>query len=278
MNAEGNLAAEEIEWIASYASEVAETFGVAFGCAEARLAGSMRLLQRFTDASERVLQNGLRDLSSINEAHNELCVANALLVDSGLRFSTVEYEPVLPGCSKSIDFRATTDEGRRFFVDVKAIQPKPTDRWDQFERAVREGWFPENVRVLLCEEGLGGELWHNMFAARGRMLEYVLELEAKIRDCEIANENTIFILAFCGTGFEWRRDGLEDFVSFYRNRSHRMDDPFSNAEARYIEKNKITLDGTIRSFACLVRPTFNIRQRGLNWNVLPPGPSVFGCS
>lgn len=153
MNAEGNLAAEEIEWIASYASEVAETFGVAFGCAEARLAGSMRLLQRFTDASERVLQNGLRDLSSINEAHNELCVANALLVDSGLRFSTVEYEPVLPGCSKSIDFRATTDEGRRFFVDVKAIQPKPTDRWDQFERAVREGWFPENVRVCYAKRG-----------------------------------------------------------------------------------------------------------------------------
>ena len=85
---------------------------------------------------------------------------------------------------------------------MKTIRPKPNDRWEQFEKAVREGWFPDNVRVILSKQWLGGELWHNMFAARACMLEYALELEAKIRDGGLASEKkAAFILAFGGAGF-----------------------------------------------------------------------------
>jgi hypothetical protein len=159
---------------------------------------------------------------------------------------------------------------------VKTIKPKPRDRWDQFEKAKKEGWFPENVQVILSKPWLGGELWHNMFTARARMLEYALELEAKIRDFKvIEDENTLSILAFCGEGFHWRLDDLEDFVSFYRTGCHRADDPFSKAEAKDIADKNITLNRTITRFACMNRPQFAIRHRRLNWNVQPPKAPAF---
>ena len=42
--------------------------------------------------------------------------------------------------------------------------------------------FLENNVVAVSKEWMGGEIWHQMFAARARMLEYTLELEGKIRD------------------------------------------------------------------------------------------------
>ena len=115
-----------------------------------------------------------------------------------------------------------------------------------------------------------------MFAARARMLEYALELEAKIRDCNLAADKTFFILCLCGEGFHWRQRRLEDFVAFYRTGSHRGDDPLSKIETKYISDNGITLDGTITHFACMNRPQFHLRQGRLNWNVRPPAPPVFG--
>ena len=107
------------------------------------------------------------------------------------------------------------------------------------------------------------------------MLEYALELEGKSADCKLAKDNTSFILALCGAGFHWHQSHLEDFVSFYRNGSHRADDLFSKAEPKHIADNHITLDKTIWRFACMNRPQFEIRHRLLIWNVQPPMPPAF---
>lgn len=224
-----------------------------------------------------MLENGRSLVSGVDEAHNELCVVSQLLANAEPLFTLLEYEPALPGCAKSIDFRATTADGLTLYVDVKTIKPKPKDRWDQFVKAREDGWLPENVHVTLAKEWLGGELWHGMFAARARMLEYALGLEEKIRDCKLAaDDKTFFILCLCGEGFHWHHDGLEDFVAFYRSGSHRGDDPFSKAETKYIADNKITLDRTITRFACMNRPQFDLRHRRLNWNVQPPADPFFG--
>ena len=267
---------EDAEWIKPYAAEVSKAFGADFSGARNRFRDSKRLLQRFTDAIGSVLANGLAaSFPEVDAAHNELCVATALLSNTALHFTNLEYEPVLADCTKSIDFRATANDELIVFVDVKTIQPEPKDRWDQFEKALKQGWFPENVNVILSKGGLGGELWHNMFAARCRMLEYTLELEAKIRAGKLADDKTIFILALCGEGFHWCRDQLEDFVTFYRSGAHRSDDPLSKAELKDIADKKITLDRTISRFACMSRCQFGIRQRRLNWHVRPPSSSAF---
>lgn len=107
------------------------------------------------------------------------------------------------------------------FVDVKTIQPKSIDRWDRFETANRERWFPDNASVVLSKSWLGGKLWHSMFAARSRMREHALELEKKIALGKLADrESTHFILALCGAGFHWHEGELEDFVAFYRTGVH----------------------------------------------------------
>ena len=48
----------------------------------------------------------------MDEAHNEICVASALLANQELRFVRLEYEPPLPGSAKTIDFRATAENGQ----------------------------------------------------------------------------------------------------------------------------------------------------------------------
>jgi hypothetical protein len=181
--------------------------------------------------------NGLNHalFRAVDEAHNELCIASALLDNANPQFTCLKYEPILPDCAKSIDFCATTDAGLIVYVDVKAIKPQAKDRWEQFERALAEGWFPPNVSVLLSKDGLGGELWHNMFAARSRMLEYSLELEQEIAEGHLAGNNSLFVVALCGEGFCWHEDELEDFISYYYSGTHRADDPFANAETRYVQ-------------------------------------------
>ncbi|HYE35127.1 hypothetical protein [Methylocaldum sp.] len=270
MSAEQLCQEDDVEWVKSYAVQVSEVFSAKFKGAGNRFKGSERLMGRFFKAVESVLTNGHSVFRAVDELHNELCIASALLSNPSPKFTCIDYEPVLAGSAKSIDFRAVTNDGLTVFVDVKTIKPMPTDRWDQFEVALQEGWLPKSANVLLSEDWLGGELWHGMFAARSRMLEYSLELEEKIRSYNLAAENTCFVLAFCGEGFSWHEDQLEDFVSFYYTGSHRSDDPFSKVEAKHIKDKKITIAKTIARFACMRRPQGDIHHQRLNWNVQPP--------
>ena len=270
-----NLTADDIAWVKAHAEKVTQRFGPEFAAASNRFAQGQLLLDRFNAAIETVLKNGKGHFSAVDEDHNEICIASALLANTGLRFIRLEYEPPLPGCAKTIDFRATADTGQIAYVDVKTIKPQPADRWDQFEKATKEGWIADNVRVVIAEEWLGGEIWHAWFAARARMLEYTLELERKIADATPAEENKLFVLALCSDGFRWQQDGLEDFVSFYYSGVHRADDAFSKAEMKFMADKKITLNRTISQFAYMKRPQSQIRPLRLNWNVRPPRDPFF---
>lgn len=270
-----DIDAEERASIESYANDVISRYGKDFADADKRVIGFGEMLRRFRSAVESVLAKGREHISGVDDTHNELCIASQLLANSDPQFVLVEYEPEHANCAKSIDFRARTDEGLVFYVDVKTIRPDSTDRWDQFEKALKEGWFPENVQISLSRDWSGGGIWHDMFAARARMLEHTMCFEAKIRNCDLLGDNNHFILALCGEGFHWHEDELEDFVSFYRSGHHRADDPFSKVDTKFIEGEGIILDRTISRFACMNRRLFDIRPRRLNWNVQPPKLPVF---
>ncbi len=270
-----NLSADDITWVKAHAAEVTQAFEREFDAARDRFKEGQLLHDRFNAAIDSVLKNGRGHFSAVDEAHNEICIASALLANTRLRFVRLECEPPLPGCAKTIDFRATADNGQIVYVDVKTIKPQAADRWDQFEKAMNEGWIADNVHVVIAEEWLGGEIWHAWFAARARMLEYTLELEQKIADGHLAGGNTLFVLALCSDGFRWQQDGLEDFVSFYCSGVHRADDAFSKVELRYISDKKITLNRTISQFAYMKRPQSQIRPARLNWNVRPPRDPFF---
>lgn len=261
----------EIEWLSAYADEVMEVFRTRFVSASDRFKRYQPLLDRFTLAVNAVNANGRSLFSAVDEAHNELCIASAILENQQPQFTCLEYEPSLHCCAKSIDFLATYGD-LKVYVDVKTIKPVGTDRWGQFENAQAKGWLPNNVNIMLEKEWLGGELWHNMFAARSRMLEYSLELEQKIAESDLSEGNTLVVLALCGEGFYWNQDELEDFVSYYYSGAYRDDDPFSKAEARYIQDKQIAFAKTISRFACMRRRQGDVLQERLNWNVQPPLP------
>jgi hypothetical protein len=266
----GGLTADDISYVTTYATEVLKSFGEEFKAVTDRFKGGQILLGRFGAAIESVLKNGWEYLSAVNEAHNELCVASALLADAKSRCAWLEYEPLLPGCAKTIDFRATAANGQVVYVDVKTIKPKRTDRWDQFERATAEQWFPESVHVLLSEKGLGGEIWHGWFTARDRMLQHSLELEQKISSYLSKEENALFVLALCGDGFDWHVSHLEDFVAFYSTGVYRWDDSFSQAERKDMADKNVHLDRTISRFAYFERKQAEIRPKRVIWGVRPP--------
>jgi hypothetical protein len=261
---------DDITWLNSYAEEVCETFGAEFRDAADRFALWKRLLQRFVQAVDSVRTHGRGYFNAVDEAHNELCIASAILASPNRRIARLDYEPPLPDCAKSIDFRAAAEDGTSIYVDVKTIKPAAIDRWDQYQKARQEQWLPEDVHVALSKDWLGGELWHSSLAARGRMLEYTLELEAKIAAAKLSAENTHFVMAFGGEGYHWRRDQLEDFVSFYFKGRHRPDDPFSRAELKYMTDKHVVFNRTITSFACMNRLQSDIRQRLIHWNIQPP--------
>ena len=115
---------------------------------------------------------------------------------------------------------------------------------------------------------MGGEIWHGMFAARSRFLEYTLELKAKIRESGLqVQPKTYFTLVFGGAGVNWREDWLEDFADFYRHGYHRSDDHFANVEVHSIEEKKITLDRTVTRFGCMKRRQGELCPHGLTWHV-----------
>lgn len=262
------LDTSDIEWINNYKQQVVRDFSEQFKKFSDKFAEGNKLLATFEQKIDLVLRDGRSKFPAVDEAHNELCIALEILHDK--RLNKLEYEPKIEGCAQSIDFRASLSDGAIYYIDVKTINPKIGDRWDQFERASKEGWFPSDVNVVLSKEWLGGEIWHGKFASRGRMLEYAVELENKISSINPKTEKNVFILALCGEGFWWHTDELEDFVCFYNSGKHRADDALGQAEDHYINEKKIKLQKTISSFACMRRSHGNVQHQRINWNVLPP--------
>jgi hypothetical protein len=262
----------DIAWLREYEAAVLEYFRPRFGAHNGQFTGGDALLARYSEAIKQVTEQGRKFFRAVDEAHNEICVADAILADATTEKAKLLYEPTLPNTDKTVDFVLEEADGRLTLVDVKTIKPEARDRWDQYERAVRERWFPKNVLFVLEREWLGGELWHTAFTSRARFLEYAIEFEAKLAAAAFGDRTHRRILMLCGEGFHWRQDELEDFVHFYRSGEHRADDPFALAEARYVETSGLAIARTISSFGCLDRRQGDVTARRINWHVQPPPP------
>jgi hypothetical protein len=90
MNAIPPLSADDTAMLANYRAEALAVYSPLFQNASARLTGTPRLVGRFTDAMAAVLDRGRSQFHAVDEAHNELCTASALLANA--RLTSVAYE------------------------------------------------------------------------------------------------------------------------------------------------------------------------------------------
>ncbi len=123
------LSPEGIGLLQNYRDEVSAAFGEIFATEVSRFPDGRKLQRRFKDGVKLALKGG--SLRAVGEAHNEMCIARALLLSTKTQFATMAYEPLLPGCEKTIDFRGLTADGVTVYVDVKTIRPEPKDKWEQ---------------------------------------------------------------------------------------------------------------------------------------------------
>ena len=233
-----------------------------------RMPSGGRLLGRFEAASDRLLQEGLGHLGHLEEVHNELIVAVALLENTVTPCRHVEYEPPLPSCDKRFDFRAERGDDPMRWFEVKTIHPRRQNDWTRYEAAVSAGRFPDNARLIFEKEWLGGELYHKAYAARTKILDCTLEMEAKISECLRDTSDQTFLVLF-SNGLDWHRSELEDFVYFYRKGQHFEGDHFGAMEKHYIQSSGIKLARNIDCFGFFKRSTTSIRPVGGVWCLEP---------
>lgn len=231
---------------------------------------SSTCLTRFRDAVELLRIRGTaKALAAVEERHNELCIAEELICEQRYPFSKIDYEPSLIVSDNRIDFRAVNDQAV-WFVEVKTIHPELKNRWDQYEHAVQAGLITDKADIHFERDWMGGELWHQKFAARGRLLEYACEFEARIAAARLDGPGHKFVLALFSDGSTWHLDELEDFVAFYRTGQHRFDDGLAKMEKHYVETHARSFTRRITQFAYFCRPTFAVSPTHKVCDVVPP--------
>ncbi|NOZ83901.1 MAG: hypothetical protein GXP60_03690 [Epsilonproteobacteria bacterium] len=230
------------------------------------------LANRYDEVVARVReQNNITALRSFHEVHNELCTAVVILEDKREpRVIKLEYEPKIDGCAKRFDFHAEITEGSVRYIEVKTIHPRSQDDWDRYQDAIKNRRFPRNTQLILDNEWLGGELYHNAYAARSKMLDYASDMEDKIKSCLSTVEEKITFLVLFTNGFHWHLDELEDFVFFYRKGTHFPGDPFAIMEEHFVKERNRQFEGTIDHFAYFRRPKTEIRPNKVIWSVTLP--------
>ena len=257
------------EWVIEYIEEVKLYFAKAFMQHESRFPKWQACVKKYTDKYDEIISTSKRSVSALEEIHNELCIADALLAINNPHLDLIDYEPALPNCSKTIDYKYTA-EGASIYVDVKTIAPKTINALDKYIDIKNKKLIAPNNEFILDQDYMGGEIWHSFFAARGRMLEYTLELEKKIDESKLGFEGNIFLLALCGAGGNWHVDQLEDFIHYYRSGQHRYDDDFSLMERHYIKQKGISFTRRIAKFVYLERSLGYVVPKKMIWNVTPP--------
>jgi len=235
-----------------------------------RFPDSDRFLTRYHDAVSGVLTQGVQRLRAFHEAHNELCTATAILDDkSEPKVTQLQYEPTIDGCDKRFDFQVALSEGPVRYIEVKTIHPTTQDDWEKYQAALNNQRFPKDTHLILENEWLGGELYHNTYASRTKMLDYALDLEEKIESCLSNVSEKITFLALFTNGFHWHLDELEDFIFFYLNGTHIPGDPFASMEVFVVKEKKIIFGKSIDHFAFFRRPKTEMKQNKVVWSVKP---------
>lgn len=229
------------------------------------------LLARYRDAQSSWTTGSIDHTRGLTEVVNEMCVAKWILERDDGACASIEYEPKISGTDKSIDFLVRTAEGAAIYFDVKTVHPLSRDAWDRFQRAKERGYFTKNTALILDSDFMGGEIAHDFFASRQRFLEHTSEFETKITLVP-DQEKRFFQMVFCGDGFRWRRDQLEDFVDFYLNQRHRRDDPFADMEAHYLDEQGIQLARNIHGFCYMERKQQSVVPATFVCGVRGPAP------
>ena len=236
-----------------------------------RFPSNLTLLSRYRKAYDICFDRGRSDLNKFMEAHNEICVAVALLeADDGKSVRRLEYELPLAATDRRFDFFIQRNDDKHLWVEVKSIRSQRLDAWDKFTSVKDRGLLSEKTEVLLSQDFLGGEIWHDWMAGRSKMLEYCVQTEEKIKLAGAEVRDDIFVLWFCVRPPSWNLSHLEDFVAFYRSGVHRYDDSFGKMEKHYLESNQIQLSRSIHDFVLLERNDLDVRWRNLTWKVNPP--------
>jgi hypothetical protein len=232
-----------------------------------RVANCDRLIERFASATATWNTDPSDNVRPITESVNELCIARKFLESEECAF--VSYEPRLEGTNKTIDYLVETTNGQRIFFDVKTIHPEAKSAWERFKKITDLGLLSDNTNLVLDENWMGGEIAHSFLASREKFLDYTIELEAKIDAIQDKGELS-FAMVFCGNGYDWLLDQLEDFADFYLSGQHRPDDPFARMEAYSIAEKEIAVKQTIDSFCYLERKIIRTTPCKFSCNVRGP--------
>ena len=230
-----------------------------------------KIINHYHDAVAGVCAHGDQRLRAFHEVHNELCTATAILEGTNEpKVTYLQYEPTITNCNKRFDFHVTMSDGTVKYIEVKTIHPTTQDDWEKYQCALKKQRFPKDTHLILDNEWLGGELYHNAYASRTKMMDYALDLEKKIEAClSDIFEKMVFLVLFTN-GFHWHLDELEDFVFFYFNGFHFPGDHFSSMEKFVVKEKNIVFNKTIDCFSFIKRPKTELKPNRVIWNVIPP--------
>ncbi|HNX29661.1 MAG TPA: hypothetical protein PKN87_09685 [Syntrophomonadaceae bacterium] len=201
-----------------------------------------------------------QDLRIMLEIANHISVANVLLDESRAYCELLEYEVPLADGTKAIDFLAHYDK-MQTYCDVRTIQPEPINNWEAYKAFMQKEYLPEKVEAVSEEE-----MQLIKYRPRALMVEYAAEYENKIALLG-KPQATIFVLTFCGDGYDWDSRLLADFADFYLTGRHNPDDPFAKTGDEYLQKNKIIFNKTINYFGYHERQKNNIDYKLFNPNI-----------
>lgn len=237
-----------------------------------RLQGYQKLLAKYQAARTDWNDRKVEHVQDITPVVNELCIARLILDDNRVR--SASYEPQLEGTAKTIDFLVClVGTEARIFYDVKTVQPEERDAWDRYQRFRENSRFTPHTELELEQEGMGGQIAHELFASREKFPVYTVELEKKIRSLPVAN-STCFRLIFCGNVVQWRRDHLEDFADFYFSGRFREDDSLGSMQTHHMAEKRITFDRSIHGFCYFFRKQLSTTEKAFGCDVR--GPNFLG--
>ena len=200
------------------------------------------------------------DVKALTETANELAAAASIL-GTLKKDQTLTYERTLTRTRKSIDFVVEGKGGPVLWIDVKTVAPEwvSTDReWERFE-AIR-AQLPENMHLAVMKEYGGAGIGGQMLKSCWSLYQRAAEIEAKADELS-GDEKAPVTVLFCGSGFAWHVDTLEDFSDFYRNGRFRKDDWAANMLMRYMVERRIEFKRSLAGFHYLEMKQFEVEPR-----------------
>ena len=242
---------EDRDLVKSFLSVVDETVVASIEQSQERLKGCGKLIKQYRDQCKAWHAQNVGTARNITERVNELCIAKAIV--EAPTVADAEYEAPLAGTGKTIDFlvRPKDNPDQRIFYDVKTVHPEPHDAWEQYQRFTTKGWWAPKTELTLERDWMGGEIAHDKFASRVRFIEHTFDLEAKIAAIT-ERDGTFFRMVFCGNGFQWHPDELEDFAEGYFTGRSRWDH-FASMQQHWLAERGFGFQRTIAGFCCLIR-------------------------